>query len=399
MNTTQNMAEFLLGTDARATTAANRLAAAATWHEAIALATTWKVVPQLAGRIQSLRIGMPEDDTRALRREFLRVYGQSASRAARATLAMRELERAGIAVAAFKGVASMAVLYGGGPKQRSIGDGDLLILRKDIAAALACVERIGFRRKGEETLAEYLSFVENAPRFAGNEAMALYGEDGSEIDLHWSIAGSGLFVEEILKRAEKTELMDVTIPVVDGADGLLLTIHHAIREDLAMESVCRDLLDVRLWCERLEQRNEFEIAMKRSKEAGSHPAALAVCGVLSGYDDTTAAARFARLLSDHVSRSHRQSAARLVELFQYQMKRGRLEKDVLLLVHSRPWGQILRGLVSDWAGYRRSMQTLEEQLGDRQPLPTRFAMLAKSIPGLQGVRLARELALVKYRSR
>jgi hypothetical protein len=45
------------------------------------------------------------------------------------------------------------------------------------------------------------------------------------------------------------------------------------------------------------------------------------------------------------------------------------------------------------------MQTLEAQLGDEQPLHTRFTMLAKSIPGLQGMRLARELARVKYRSR
>jgi len=398
MNIAQNMAEFLLGGDSRAIAAAGRLAAGASWHEAIALATTWKVVPQLSARIQSLRIALPEDDTRTLRREFLRVYGQSASRAVRATLAMRELEKAGIAVAAFKGVASMAVLYGG-PKQRSIGDGDLLIPRKDIAAALACVERIGFMRKGEETLAEYLSFVENAPRFAGNEAMALYGEDGSEIDLHWSISGSGLLVEEILERAEKTELMCATIPVVDSTDGILLTIHHAIREDLALESVIRDLLDVRLWCERLEQRGEFESGITRSAEADSQVAALTVCSLLGGYDDSIAAARFARLLGDRTSRAQRQSAARLMELFHYQIERGRLKKDVLLLVHSRPWRQILRGFTSDWAGYWRSMQTLEEQLGDGQPLHTRLAMLVQSIPGLQGIRLARELARVKYRSR
>jgi hypothetical protein len=44
------------------------------------------------------------------------------------------------------------------------------------------------------------------------------------------------------------------------------------------------------------------------------------------------------------------------------------------------------------------MQTLDEQLGDRQPLHKRFVLLARSIPGLQAARLARELARVKYRS-
>jgi hypothetical protein len=396
MNHTQNMAELLLGEASRAIAAAERLTAEAAWGETVALAARWKVVPQLLARIQSLRIALPGEETRALRREFLRAYGQSSSRAERTALAMRALEQAGIAVAAFKGVAAMAVLYGG-PKQRSIGDGDLLITRKDIAAAVECVERIGFRRKGEETLAEYLGFVENAPRFAGNEALALYGEDGSEIDLHWSLAGSGLPVEEILERAEKAGLLGAPIPVVDAADGLLLTIHHAIREDLALESICRDLLDARLWCERLEQRGEFEAAIRRAATAGSRAALLSVCSLLGSYDDASAAARLAQLLGAAASRSERQSARRLTELFHYQMERGRLQKDVLLLVHSRPWRQILRGLASDWTGYRRSMQTLEEQLGEEQPLHTRLAMLAHSIPGPQGIRLARELARVKYR--
>jgi hypothetical protein len=397
MTTTQQMAEFLLGADPRAAVAACWFTETGSWHEAIALAQAWKVVPQLSARMQSLCVTLSDEDTRALRREFLRVHGVSASRALKAVLAICELERAGIPAAAFKGVASIAVLYGG-PKHRSIGDGDLLILRQDIPGALACLERNGFTRKGTETLSQYVSFVKNAPRFAGNEAIALYGEDGSEIDLHWNISGSGLRVEQILQRSVTVELMGAAIPVVDSMDGFLLTVHHAIREDLAMESVCRDLLDVRLWCDRLEQNGELECAMKRSAQAGSQVAVLAVAGLLSGYDDSTAVARAARSFREAASPAQRRSAALLIELFHYQMGKGRLEKDLLYLVHSRPWRQILKGLASDWTGYRRSMQTLDEQLGDRQPLHKRFVLLARSIPGLQAARLARELARVKYRS-
>jgi hypothetical protein len=126
-------------------------------------------------------------------------------------------------------------------------------------------------------------------------------------------------------------------------------------------------------------------------------AALAVTSLLRGYDDTTAAAQAAELLSDSAKRAERRAAARLVELFHYQLGNGRLGKDVMYLVHWRPWRQILKGLGGDWAGYRRSMESMEEQLGEQQALHKRLAELARSIPGLQGLRLARALAVVKYR--
>lgn len=390
--------EVLLADHVRAAAATGRLAETRGWPETVALAREWKVAPQLMARVTSLGLQMPGDAMGELRREFLRVYAQSTSRAAKAILAIQALEDAGMAVAAFKGVASMAVLYGG-PKQRTIGDGDLLVLRKDLPGAIACLERIGFARRGEETLAEYLAFVENAPRFAGNEAIALYGEDGSEIDVHWAIAGSGLRVDEVLKRSVRAELMGSSIPVVDAKDGWLLAVHHAIREDLAIESVCRDLLDVRLWCEWLEAAGELEAGVRLAAESGSVVTALAVTGLLKSYDETTAAARTAELLRGVASRAERGSSARLMELFQYQLRHGRFEKDVMLLVHARPWRQIARGLTTDWSGYRRSMKTLEVQLGDELPLRKRLVLVTRSIPGLRGLRLARGLARVKYKSR
>jgi len=101
-------------------------------------------------------------------------------------------------------------------------------------------------------------------------------------------------------------------------------------------------------------------------------------------------------LSELVNPAERRSAASLAELFHYQLRHGRLDRDVFYLVHSRPWRQVLKGLATDWSGYRLSMRSMEERLGENQPLLRRAARLAKSIPGLRVLRLARELACIKF---
>lgn len=392
------IAELLLADDTKASAAAQQISEAAFWPVVLALAKAWKITPQLSARLQTLRVKLSTEDTWTLRREFMQAHSNSALRAAKAVAALRELEHAGIPAVAFKGVAAMALLYGG-PKHRTVGDGDLLILRKDLGNALACLERKGVVRKGADTLAEYLQFVENAPRFAGNQAIALYGADGSEIDLHWELAGSGLAIEETLGRSVRAELMGSAIPVVNAKDGFLLTVHHAIREDLRFESMCRDLLDTQLWCEHMDKSGQLEEGMMLATQSGSQVAVLAITNLLRGYDDTTAAARAAELLNSAANRAERRSAARLVALFHYQLGNGRLGRDVMFLVHWRPWRQILKGFGKNWSGYRRSMEAMEEQLGEHQSLRQRISDFARSIPGPQALRMARELALVKYRGK
>jgi len=387
--------EFLLAEEGRAAAVACLFSTAGSWREAIELAKAWKVIPRMFDRIRSLRLKLTDADTGVLKLEFLKAYKYSAFRAAKAIGAIHALEQAGIPVVAFKGLASIAALYGDS-KHRSIQDADLLILKKDLPNALACLGRQGFERRGPETLAQYLRFVEECPGFAGNQAVTVQDEQGCEVDLHWEVAGSGLRPEEILRRAVKFDLMDSTIPVVDAQDGFLLTVHHAIREDFAIEIVCRDLLDAELWLRRLRETGRLEEAMKWVAGSRCKVAALTVATLLSGYDRATTATQAAVLLSGLANPAERRSAASLAELFHYQLRHGRLGKDVFYLVHSRPWRQILKGLATDWSGYRQSLQAMEEQLGENRPLHERATRLAKSIPGLRVLRLARELACIKF---
>lgn len=392
---TAQLVELLLADDERAKRAARVLAGTGAWPEVLTLAQTWKCIPHLSARLQSLTEELPAAETATLRREFVKAYGRSAFCASKAVPAIHSLERAGIRVVAFKGIASIALLYGNS-RNRTIQDADLLIAYEDLPKAVTCLEQQGFARQGSETLAEYIQFVTNSPGFAGNKAVALHGEGESEIDLHWELTRSGLTAEDILGRAARANLLGTEIPVVNAADGFLLTIHHAIRENLAIESVCRDLLDASRWCQHLQETGTLDEYLRRTVETGCTVPALAILSILKGYDSASPAAHVAELLSDLATRGERESAARLAELFHYQVGNGRLDKDVFYLVHSRPWRQILRGLGTDWSGYRKSMQTIEEQLGQQRPLHERAAQLAKSIPGVRGLKLARELARIKY---
>ncbi len=365
---------------------------------AIELSTEWKVIPRLFERIRSPGLKLAAADAGMLKLAYLKAYQHSAFCAAKAIGAIQALEQAGIPVVAFKGLASIALLYGD-PKHRTIQDADILILKKDLPSALACLGRQGFERQGTETLAQYLRFVEESPGFAGNQAVTVHGEQGCEVDLHWEVAGSGLRADEILTRATRCNLMGSNIPVVDARDGFLLTVHHAVRENFAIESVCRDLLDAGLWFQYLHTAGKLDEAMKSAAESRCKVAALTVATLLSQYDRASTATQAAESLSALANPAERRSAASLAELFHYQLSHGRLGKDVFYLVHSRPWRQIIKGLATDWSGYRRSMRTMEEKLGEDRPLHERAARLARSLPGLHGLRLARELACIKFGSR
>jgi hypothetical protein len=186
----------------------------------------------------------------------------------------------------------------------------------------------------------------------------------------------------------------VSIPVPDPADSLLLTIRHAVRENLAAEKICRDLLDVRRRCERGDPAE----LMDRVASAGGEVSALAVLHVLHSYDESPPVARAIAHLESRSSAASRRSAAKLVELFRYQLRHGALGKDVFYLVHTRPLRQIARGLGSGWSNYRRNLKEIEEQLEHEGDWTTRMAALVRSIPGPRAMKLARELARIKYGS-
>jgi hypothetical protein len=389
------LAEILLAEEGRASSAGRELSHGRGWNDAVALAASWKVVPQLSSRVRSLGLELPPAASVVLRKEFVTVYGQSAIRADAAVQAIQALQQRGIPVAIFKGAASLAWLYRD-PKLRTIGDADVLVQPQDLENALDCLEHRGYRREGSGSFHEFLHFVEHSPAFAGNRSVTLQGPRDCEIDLHWDLRGSGLAVSGILSRSRGATLLRASIPAADWVDSFLLNIHHAIRENLAIETVIRDLLDVGMWCRRFVETGKLGLAAERAAASGALVSALAVTGLLAGYGHDRAAEQAASALRSRSNLQQQRSAERLIELFHYQVRAGRMCRDIFYLVHPRPLRQILRGLVTGRSGYLRSMRNMEQRRGDEIPLPRRAAQLAQSIPGRRGLKLARELARVKY---
>jgi hypothetical protein len=386
------LVELLLGEIGRTLAAARTVTAAGVWKDVALLARDWRVSPQLLARARKLGADLPVEARIALSRHAAEAFARSAFRAAKALEAIRFLEKDGVRVVAIKGIAAMASLYGK-PELRTIYDADLLIEPQDLDAALHCLERQGFARRGLESLEQYQWFVANSPGFGGNQAVTLQGPGGVEIDLHWHV-GESLRATEILKRSVWVELMGRRIPVTHPRDGFFLSVRHAIRENLAAEAVCRDLLDVSGWCEALRGCGELQRTLGTNREC--RVPALAVTTILRSYEGTGAAAEVAELLSVSITAEERRSARNLGELFAYQLHHGQLSKDVLYLVHSRPWRQIFRGLGRDWGGYRQSMHSMEDSLGTAESWSARASRLARSVPGIRGLQLARELARAKY---
>lgn len=389
----QTLAELLLPSPEAARLCASAIAPEY-WQTLVDRARELRIVPQLAARIREINAPIPENTAFALRRAAVEAFTRTAPRVAKALDAITKLEAAGIRVAVFKGVAAIGLLYGK-PDARTVNDADLILNEHDLPRALEVLAASGFARKGDDSLEQYSEFVQNAPGFAGNRALAVYGPAGAELDLHWGMLGAGMGPAELLERRTCAQIHGLSFPVVDPSDGLLLTIHHALREHLSPEGAFRDLLDVQRWTLHLNRTQRLPQTARAASEHGLLVPALAVAAILAAYDSDSSTARFHTLLRELADPQELESAKRLEDLFAYQLEHGKLSQDILYLVHGRPWQQIFAGL-ADWKKYRESMRSIESELGREQTLRQRAGQLARSVPGLRGLRLARELARAKY---
>src|SRR5205823_3240433 len=161
--------------------------------------------------------------------------------------------------------------------------------------------------------------------FAGNKAIPLFGPGGTEIDLHWAVKGAA--PADILNRAETAQILDHEIPVVSAIDGLLLTARHAIRENLRIETICRDIVDIKLWCEHLVSRDLIVAAVREVGACGDLVPVLALTRIIESYAPASAASHVVRALESIGNPKENASSMQLVHLFDTQLREGSLGKD------------------------------------------------------------------------
>ena len=345
--------QLLASPPAAALAAASEIQAAGEWPAVLRLCERWKVQPAVAARLAALGRSLPPAEADELRRATAAQFIRTSLCLRAGSEAMQRLHAAGIKAAAFKGGAVIALLHSSA-RDRMLQDVDILIRADDLAAALTTLEAYGYRRDvGTGSLTDYIAFVGNSPGAAGNQAVSLSNPAGNHIDLHWKL---GRFdTEALLRTARPVRMLNVETTVVRPAFGLLLTVHHAVRNDLVPDEIARDILDCGGWFGLLAtDPDELSCALEYARRWGLDDAVQAVSMIVRHFGGE----------SPLPVAATGSAAAALAELYLRQLDSERINSDLPYLASPRAIGQILSGVLSGWRRYAGLMREFEAANGE-----------------------------------
>jgi hypothetical protein len=323
-----------------------------------------RVLPQAMVRTTSESDHLPQADRVAMAHRRIEATASCARRLHFGCRALASLRDAGIAAAGFKGIAAIGRLHQGQPS-RGIGDVDVLVSSTSATRAITALQGAGFRSKVEGlSTEEVIAFARSSPGSAGNESISLVTAEGIEVDLHWKL---GAFdVDAALAEASPIRVLGDTVSLVRPGLGLLLSAHHALRNDFVPDEVIRDLLDANGWFRLLAQDPaEAAWADREAKRTGLNVAVETCAAILvdSGVADRTEVP------------SPGSAARALADLFHDQLARP-MNTDLAYLCSVRPGMAILAGLIRGGRRYLRAMRAVERAHGEASlPLHARLGRL------------------------
>jgi hypothetical protein len=313
------------------------------WGEFIRLSDGWGALPRLSERIPRNSSQFSLSSVEAISRQLTDGYVRSMLEARAGLAVLHSFEDANIPVVAFKGLVSLARLYSD-PKQRVIVDVDLLINEEDLARSVEALERLGFTPEVSASEADYLDFVQRSPGFGGNEELSFHNERGNTIDLHWRL-GAGFDSATLINSSGRATFMGTEFPTVSDVDGLLLCVHHSLRNHFSPDKIMRDLMDLEHWCRLVQQAGSFDTVVFEATKNGLHVPLLALTYILRSFDKDGAGAEIATALEFDLSMDHRAASATLEQLFHTQVREGQFERDTLFLLRPRELKQLFAGLL------------------------------------------------------
>lgn len=378
---------LVCGRDALPSTV-DALARREAWNEVASLAERWKVFPALAARVAADRLPIPPEPAGVLARSTAVQFFRTTVCMRAGCDALRALKEAGIPALVFKGAAVISHLHRG-MRARMVRDVDVLIRPADLTASLRVLEAHGFRRCiGEGSIEDYKAFVEHSPGSAGNHAVSLSNRQDAAVDLHWKL---GRFDPgELLDSASTVEVLGMSIRAVRPALGLLLTVHHALRNDLVPDEVARDVLDCSGWF-RLMEGNPAELEHSREQAAR-----------LGLGDSLGAMAIIVRQLGGQAPDGLGGTAASkaLADLYFRQLVEGPINTDLAYLGSARAGLQILHGALTGWRRYQQIMREFESRQGEASlSLAQRGMRLVRSAVRLSPTHWRQLRALTKAKDR
>ena len=161
---------------------------------------------------------------------------------------------------------------------------------KTFPPAVSLLEEVGYRPAPGQELEKVERFLDTSPGLAGNKAITLYGPQNSEIDLHWSVGFAGVPPKVMIERSDTTALFGSKIRVPSAIDAMMLTARHSMRENFAIDKIARDLLDLRLWCDKLERDGSLGRVLEAMHRLDRATPVLAMARILAVYAEDSAAA-------------------------------------------------------------------------------------------------------------
>lgn len=305
--------------------------------------------------------------------------------------ALAMLEDRGIRCAAFKGLASIAYLYPE-PGHRSLGDVDILVHPRDAKIAAEVLLANGYKLSIEGRVEDYVDFVKRSPGSAGNEAITMINEKGGGIDLHWRLGRVDTAV--LLAKAQRMNVLNRAAPVTSPQHSCLLTVQHALRNNLVVDKVVRDLIDFDTWRPRFNSHSESLELLQSANGWGLTLPLLAmekiVCSA-RGVSDSW--------LAPHASAPDLRKADDLVELYFHQVRFGALNSDLVYLTDAHPLLQVATAAFAGWTRFRKVMKRMDEAKGVPDTLSGRLRRLIAAVRHLpvRRWRQVRTMAMAKQR--
>jgi hypothetical protein len=365
------------------------------WTAVVELAERWGAIPRLRERLSSSSAAVPEAVASLVDQRFRDSYARTVLQARAGLNVCAALHAAGLETVAFKGLASMAMLYGGA-ERRVILDADLLIRESDLVRAAAVLDSLGFQPSLPCELTRYVEFVRRAPGFGGNEVLSFHDDRGCTIDLHWRLGV--IDAAKVIARSQRVVMMGSAFQAVAPEDGALLCAHHCLRNHFIPDRMIRDLLDLQQWCERIVSSGQLGATVARARATGLATSLQAATTIVSRYDDRGAAATLADGLDASASPKRRRDVAQLERLFMTQVREGPLDRDVLYLFRAKEFVKLVGGVLAGGRDHVHLAQSMDTVLTGRHvSIRARLGQLAGSLRRLRPhhVPLLRALARSK----